>query len=147
MVQRKLFAGGEFLIIDPRPEDVFIPEQFSQEHRLVREAAADFVKCEIQPNIEQIDCQDRELTRALLLKAGELGLNATDIPVAFGGEGLDTISTCLVTEALGGCGSFAVSHAAHTGIGTLPIAFFGNETQKRRYLRGSQAVNGCPRIV
>jgi len=134
MAERTIFAGGEFLIKETRPKDVFIPEELTKEHKMIYGAALDFLKKLIFPNIEQIEARDEEFSRYLLKKAGELGLNGTDIPEEFGGEGMDKISTCLVTEVLGAAASFAVSHSAHTGIGTLPIVYFGTDDQKKKYL-------------
>lgn len=134
MSERRIFLGGEFLIADIKPEDVFTPEDMSREHRMVYESAVDFVKKEVIPNIEKIEEKDEAFARSLLRKTGELGLNGIDIPVEYGGEGMDKVSTCLVTEALGAGASFAVSHSSHTGIGTLPIIFFGTENQKKKYL-------------
>jgi alkylation response protein AidB-like acyl-CoA dehydrogenase len=134
MSERKIFLGGEFLVADISPEDVFTPEDMNREHRMVYESAVDFVKKEIIPNIEKIEEKDESFARSLIRKTGELGLNGIDIPVEYGGEGMDKITTCLVTEAMGAGASFAVSHSSHTGIGTLPIVFFGTEDQKKRYL-------------
>ncbi len=134
MAARKLFAGGEFLITTPQLEDAFIPEEMTQEHKMIYSAATDFVKKEIQSNIEQIEEKNEEKARFLLRMAGEIGLNGTDIPLEFGGEGMDKISTCLIADAFGGAASFSVSHSAHTGIGTLPIVYFGTEKQKKKYL-------------
>jgi len=134
MAERKIFLGGEFLISDVLPEDVFTPEDISREHKMVYESAVDFVKKEIIPNIERIEEKNESFVRYLIRKTGELGLNGIDIPVEYGGEGMDKISTCLVTEAMGAGASFAVSHSSHTGIGTLPIVFFGTEDQKKKYL-------------
>jgi len=137
MEKRKVFAGGEFLIADIKPEDIFVPEEMSKEHQMIYQAAVDFVKKEIQPNMDRIEEKDVSYIRSLFKLAGELGLNGTDIPEEYGGEGMDKISTCLVTEAIASAtgASFAVAHGAHTGIGTLPIVYFGNEDQKKRYLR------------
>jgi len=134
MAERKLFAGGEFLISVTRPEEVFVSEEMTREHKMIYDASIDFVKKEIQPHVERIEEKNEELTRALMKIAGDIGLNATDIPEEYGGEEMDKISTCLVTDALGGAGSFCVSHSAHTGIGTLPIVYFGTESQKKKYL-------------
>jgi len=134
MTERNIFAGGEFLITDVKPEDVFIPEDLTKEHKMIYSAAKDFVKKEIMPIVEQIEEKDEKLSRSLLKAAGELGLNGTDIPEEYGGEEMDKISTCLVTEALGASSSFATTHSAHTGIGTLPIVYFGTEEQKKKYL-------------
>lgn len=134
MPQRKIFSGGEFLVSEVLPKDIFTPEDFSREHKMIYETAADFVKKEILPNIEYIEEKDESFVRSLFRKTGEIGLNGIDIPVEYGGEGMDKISTCLVTEAMGTGASFAVSHSSHTGIGTLPIIYFGNDEQKKKYL-------------
>jgi alkylation response protein AidB-like acyl-CoA dehydrogenase len=134
MAERKLSAGGEFLITTPQPEDTFVPEEMTQEHKMIYSTALDFVKKEIQSNIEQIEEKNEEKVRSLLKMAGEIGLNGTDIPIEYGGEGMDKISTCLIADAFGGAASFSVSHSAHTGIGTLPIVYFGTEKQKKTYL-------------
>lgn len=134
MAERKMFAGGEFLVTDAAAEDVFIPEEMTREHKMIYAAALDFVNKEIRPNMERINEKNEKLSRSLMKTAGDLGLNATDIPEEYGGEGMDKISTCLVTDALGGAASFSVSHSAHTGIGTLPIVYFGTEAQKKKYL-------------
>lgn len=134
MSKRRIFAGGEFLITDSEPGDVFIVEEMTMEHKMIYSAAIDFVKKEILPNGEQFEKINEGYTRSLLEMAGNLGLNGTDIPEAYGGEDMDKTGTCLVTEALGGAPSFTVSHGAHTGIGTLPIVYFGSDEQKRKYL-------------
>ena len=134
MTERTIFAGGEFLITDIKPEDVFIPEDLTKEHKMIYSAAKDFVKKEVMPIVEQIEEKNEKLSRSLLKTAGELGLNGTDVPEEYDGEGMDKISTCLVTEALGASSSFATTHSAHTGIGTLPIVYFGTEEQKKKYL-------------
>lgn len=134
MKERKIFAGGEFLITDTEPDDVFIPEEMTKEHKMIFDAATDFAKKEILQNVEKIEEKSEEFSRSLLEMAGELGLNSTDIPEEYGGEEMDKISTCLVTEALAAVASFAVTHGAHTGIGTLPIVYFGTEEQKKKYL-------------
>lgn len=136
MKKRKLFLGGEFLITDTLPVDVFSVEELTREHQMIYRAAMDFVKKEIRPNVDQIEQKDEQFVRSLFKTAGELGLNSTDIPEEYGGEGMDKISTCLVTECIGSvpAASFAVAHSAHTGIGTLPIVYFGTEAQKQKYL-------------
>jgi alkylation response protein AidB-like acyl-CoA dehydrogenase len=134
MADRKIFAGGEFLITDAAPEDVFTPEDFTDEHRMIYETARDFVEKEVIPNIDRLEEKDHELVLGLLAKAGELGLLGTDIPEEYGGLELDKVSTTVVGEAIVNGGAFAVVHGAHTGIGTLPIVYFGNEDQKKKYL-------------
>ncbi len=134
MAERKIFAGGEFLVTDAGAKDIFILEEMTTEHKMIYAAALDFVKKEIRPNMDRINEKNEELSRLLIKKAGDLGLNAIDIPEEYGGEEMDKISTCLVTDAIGGGASFSVSHSAHTGIGTLPIVYFGTEDQKKKYL-------------
>jgi alkylation response protein AidB-like acyl-CoA dehydrogenase len=134
MGERKIFAGGEFLIADVAPEDVFTPEDFTEEHKMILETTKDFVTKEVQPNIDRLEEKDHDLVLDLLRKAGELGLLSTDIPEEYGGLGLDKVSTTIVSEAMGGAGSLACVHGAHTGIGTLPIVYFGNDEQKKKYL-------------
>ncbi|MCU0661501.1 MAG: acyl-CoA dehydrogenase family protein [Myxococcota bacterium] len=131
---KKLFAGAEFLVTDPNPADIFTPEDFTEEHRLIRDTARDFVKDDIEPNAERIDAKEEGVALGLFAKAGELGLLGTDVPEEYGGLGLDKVSTTIVTEAFGNSGSFAGLHGAHTGIGTLPIVWFGTEAHKQKYL-------------
>lgn len=134
MAERRIFAGGEFLITDATPQDIFSPEDFTDEHRMIYETAKDFVEKEVMPNIEALEEKNPELVRSLLSKAGELGLLSTDIPEEYGGLELDKVSTTVVGEAIVNGGAFAVVHGAHTGIGTLPIVYFGNDSQKQKYL-------------
>ena len=134
MSEEKIFVGGEFLITDATPEEVFTPEDFTEEHRMIVDTAKDFVEKEIKPKIDQLEKKDHDLSLSLLAKAGDLGLLGTDIPEEYGGMGLDKVSTTVVTEELGNSGSFAVIYGAHTGIGTLPIVYFGTEEQKKKYL-------------
>lgn len=134
MGTEKIFVGGEFLINDIHYGDVFTPEDFSEEHRMFYQTARDFVQKEVLPNIDRLEHKDHDLVLSLLRKAGELGLLGTDVPEEYGGLGLDKVSTTVVGEAMGTAGSFSVVYGAHTGIGTLPIVFFGNEEQKKKYL-------------
>ncbi|MES0351056.1 MAG: acyl-CoA dehydrogenase family protein, partial [Desulfobacteria bacterium] len=134
MADKKIFAGGEFLITDASPEQVFTPEDFTEEHRMIYETTKDFVNRETLPNQDKIEEKDKDVVLSILAKAGELGLIATDIPEQYGGLGLDKVSTTVVTEATGTTGSFTAIYGAHTGIGTLPIVYFGNEDQKKKYL-------------
>jgi alkylation response protein AidB-like acyl-CoA dehydrogenase len=134
MAEQKAFVGGEFLITDVMPDQVFAPEDFTEEHRMIYETALDFVNKEYVPNREKIEAKDDKAVRRVLAKAGELGLLATDVPEDCGGLGLDKVSTTIVTEATGSTGSFTAIYGAHTGIGTLPIVYFGNDDQKQKYL-------------
>jgi alkylation response protein AidB-like acyl-CoA dehydrogenase len=126
--------GGSFLVEDRSPEEVFTPEDFSDEQRMIGETAGDFVKSEVLPRVDRILALDYETTRSLLRKAGELGLLGVEIPEEYGGLGLDKVSGCITSEQSAREGSFAVSFMGHTGIGTLPIVYFGTEEQKRKYL-------------
>ncbi|MFI5027341.1 MAG: acyl-CoA dehydrogenase family protein, partial [Solirubrobacterales bacterium] len=126
--------GGSFLIEDRAPDEVFTPEDFSEEQRMIGETAQEFMEKEMMPRLPEILALKYEATRELLRKAGELGLLGVEIPEAYGGLGLDKVSGCLVSERSARDGSFAVSFMGHTGIGTIPIVFFGTEEQKRKYL-------------
>ncbi len=126
--------GGSFLIEDTKPEDVFTPEDFTEQHKMIADTTRDFVDSEVMPNVDKIEELNYDLSVGLLRKAGEIGLLSVDIPEEYGGLGLDKTSSMLVAENLGKAGAFAVSHGAHTGIGTLPIVYFGTEEQKKKYL-------------
>jgi len=127
--------GGAFLIESISPQEVFTPEDFSEEQRLIAKAAAEFAVGEVQPQIDDIEAQKEGLMPSLLKKAGELGFLSGDITEEYGGQGLDKVSVLLMMEKLPlGGGSFMVAYGVQTGIGSLPIIFFGNKDQKRRYL-------------
>ncbi|HMO31441.1 MAG TPA: acyl-CoA dehydrogenase family protein [Lacibacter sp.] len=126
--------GGEWLIKEGAPHDTFTPEQFNEEQRMVKEMCASFLETEVLPIVARLDKMEPGLMPALMDKAGELGLLGTSAPEALGGLGKDFITSTLVNEALGGGHSFSVAVAAHTGIGTLPILYFGTETQKEKYI-------------
>ena len=127
--------GGEFLLASPSKEDVFIPEEFTEEQRMFAKTAEDFVKKEVAPKSDEIEAKNDELHIKLFKQAGELGLLMADIPEKYGGLGLDKISSMLIQEKIAmGQGSFSVTYADHTGIGTLPILYFGTKEQKEKYL-------------
>ncbi|MBO8142882.1 MAG: acyl-CoA dehydrogenase family protein [Firmicutes bacterium] len=126
--------GGGFMLGSPPASEVFTPEDLSSEQRLIGETASGFARDEVLPLLDKLESQEHEHSVALVRRAGELGLLAADIPEEFGGLGLPITSSTLITEAIGQSGSFGITFGAHTGIGTLPIVFFGNEDQKRRYL-------------
>jgi len=126
--------GGSFLIEDRAPDEVFTPEDFSDEQRMIGDTAQEFMEKEMVPRLPEILSLRYDATRELLRKAGELGLLGVEIPEEYGGLGLDKVSGCLVSEKSARDGSFAVSFMGHTGIGTLPIVYFGSEEQKKRYL-------------
>jgi alkylation response protein AidB-like acyl-CoA dehydrogenase len=127
--------GGAFLVESISPQEVFTPEDFNEEQRLVAKAVTEFVVGEVQPVADDIEEKKEGLLLGLLKKAGELGFLGADIPEEYGGQDLDKVSSLLVWEKMAqGGGSFMASFGAHTGIGSLPIVFFGNKDQKRRYL-------------
>ncbi|MFZ9981348.1 MAG: acyl-CoA dehydrogenase family protein [Cyclobacteriaceae bacterium] len=127
--------GGEFLIRETSAQNVFIPEEWNEEQRMIEKTCYDFVEKEIWPRLDEIDSmKDPALMPALLDKAGELGLLGTSVPPELGGFGMSFNTTMLVAEALGASYSFAVAYGAHTGIGTLPILYFGTEEQKKKYV-------------
>jgi alkylation response protein AidB-like acyl-CoA dehydrogenase len=131
--------GGEFLIKDSDYTGVFIPEEFNEEQLMIRQMAADFLKNEIDPIRDRIEKQEPGLTPSLLKKMGELGLLGTHIPAGYGGMELDTNTNTIISEVFGALGSFSVPFAAHTGIGMLPILYFGTDEQKARFLPGMVA--------
>jgi alkylation response protein AidB-like acyl-CoA dehydrogenase len=126
--------GGEFLIKESKAEDVFIPEEFNEEQRMMLQMCNDFLEQEIFDKLDRIDALEEGLMPSLLDKSGELGLLGLTVPEELGGLGKDFISGMLITEGLGAGHSFAVAFAAHTGIGTLPILYYGNEEQKKKYI-------------
>lgn len=132
--QEELTKGGAYLIEPTSPASVFTPEDFTNEHQMIADTTRAFIEGEVAPHAEELEHQDWELTRKLLSKAGELGLLAADVPEAYDGLGADKVSSALITEYITRGGSFALSHGAHVGIGSLPIVFFGNEDQKQKYL-------------
>ena len=132
--KQTLLKGGEWLIRESDAADCFIPEDFQEEQLMVKEMCALFLDTEVLPAIDRIDKQEAGLMQSLIDKAGELGLLSTSIPESLSGLGKDFITSTLVNEGLGGGYSFSVALAAHTGIGTLPILYFGNEAQKAKFI-------------
>ncbi|WP_242929450.1 acyl-CoA dehydrogenase family protein [Pontibacter vulgaris] len=126
--------GGEFLIKETNPQDVFIPAEFTEEQRMMAQTCLDFVRDEVTPLLDRLDNHEEGLMESLMKKAGELGLFAVSIPEQYGGLNMDFNTALLVTESVGGGHSFPVAFAAHTGIGTLPILYFGTEEQKQKYI-------------
>jgi alkylation response protein AidB-like acyl-CoA dehydrogenase len=132
---RASIKGGEFLIKDTEASQVFIPEEFTEEQLMIAQSCRDFLATEIWPRVEEIDkAKSPELMSSLLDKAGELGLLGTAVPEEYGGFGMNFNTSMLVAEATGAGNSFSVALSAHTGIGTLPIVYYGNEAQKSNYL-------------
>ncbi|HEV2474484.1 MAG TPA: acyl-CoA dehydrogenase family protein [Chthonomonadales bacterium] len=126
--------GGSFLIRDFIPAEIFVPEDFTAEDLLIGKTASDFLRTEALPNVERIEQGDHELMAGLMRSAGALGLLAADVPAVYGGLELSQPVSALIAEKINWQQSFALTHEAHTVIGTLPLLFFGNHDQKSRYL-------------
>jgi len=132
---KQAIKGGEFLITETDAQDVFIPSDWTEEQQMIANTCVEFVDKEVLPHLEEIDSMENpELMPSLLDKAGELGLLATTIPEKYGGFGMNFNTSMLIAEKMGGSHSFAVAFSAHTGIGTLPILYYGNQEQKDKYI-------------
>ena len=127
-------SGGSFLLEDRRPDEVFTPEDFTEQHQLIGQTAEEFAVNEILPNAEKIEHKDFSVTRDLLKKAGELGLSSAEIPEAYGGLEMDKVTAAVIADHIAKYAGFATTWGGHTGIGTLPIVYFGTEEQKKKYL-------------
>ena len=134
MEKAKLLKSGEFLVAEVEAKDVFIPEEFNEEQRMIAQTCSDFLEAEIYPNLEKVEKSDRELMKSMLKKSGELGLMGISIPEEFGGFGQSFVTQMLVAETTGAGYSFSVAYMAHCGIGTLPIMYYGNKDQRERYV-------------
>jgi alkylation response protein AidB-like acyl-CoA dehydrogenase len=133
-IPRTRIAGGSFLLDSRQPDEVFTPEDFSEQHRLIGQTAEEFAVNEILPNVEKIEHKDFSVTRDLLHKAGELGLSSVEIPEAYGGLEMDKVTAAVIADHIAKYAGFATTWGGHTGIGTLPIVYFGTEEQKQKYL-------------
>ena len=133
-VPKVRISGGSFLVESRRPEEVFTPEDFSEQHRLILQTTEEFAMNELVPNIEKIEHKDFSVTRALLKKAGELGLSSVEIPEAYGGLEMGKVTAAVIADHIAKYAGFATTWGGHTGIGTLPIVYFGTEEQKKKYL-------------
>lgn len=133
-MQSSVLKGGEWLVRDSIPAETYVPEDFTEEQRMIMDMCAQFLDTEVVPVYDRIEKMEPGLMQSLLTKAGEQGLLATGFPEQYGGLGKDFITSTVVTEAIGGGHSFSVALAAHTGIGSLPILYFGTEEQKQKYI-------------
>src|ERR1700758_3432487 len=133
-VPKNRIPGGSFLLETRRPEEVFTPEDFTEQQQLIGQTAEEFAANEIVPNIEKMEHKDFAVSRELLKKAGELGLSSVEIPEAYGGMELDKVSAAVIADRLAKYAGFATTWGGHTGIGTLPLVYFGTEEQKKKYL-------------
>ena len=133
-VPKSKITGGSFLLEEQTPENLFTPEDFSEQHQLIGQTTEEFANNEIIPNIEKIEHKDFTVTRDLLKKAGELGLSGVEIPEAYGGLEMDKVTAAVIADHIAKYAGFATTWGGHTGIGTLPIVYFGTEEQKKKYL-------------
>lgn len=131
---KKPIKGGEFIIRDTAPSEIFIPENWTEEQLMIADMCKDFINAEILPNLERIDNMEEGLMPSLIEKAGALGLVGMSVPEELGGMGVDFKTSLLTTEKLAHGFSFSVAYSAHTGIGTLPLLYYGNEEQKKKYI-------------
>lgn len=134
MENSNTLKSGEFLVRETEAKDIFIPEEFDEEQKMIAQTCNDFLQAEVYPNLEQVEKSDRELMKIILKKSGELGLLGISIPEEFGGFGQSFVTQMLVAETIGAGYSFSVSFMAHCGIGTLPIMYYGNQDQRERYV-------------
>ena len=134
VVPKTKIGGGSWLLEDRNPEDIFTPEDFSEEHRQIAQTTEEFAIKEIVANNEKIEHKEWAVTRELLRKASEIGIATVDVPEQYGGADMDKVSSAIIADRIAKSGSFSVSFGAHVGIGTLPIVYFGTEEQKKKYL-------------
>jgi alkylation response protein AidB-like acyl-CoA dehydrogenase len=133
-VPKTRISGGSFLLESRRPDEVFTPEDFTEQQRLIGQTAEEFTVNEILPNIEKMEHKDFSISRDLLKKAGDLGLTGVEIPEAYGGLEMDKVTAAVIADHIAQYAGFATTWGAHTGIGLLPIVYFGTEEQKKKYL-------------
>jgi len=135
MENTNVLKSGEFLVAETEAKDVFVPEEFNEEQRMISQTCRDFLETEVYPNINALEKGDRELMKSILKKSGELGMMGISIPEEYGGFGQNFVTQMLVAETTGAGYSFSVAYMAHCGIGTLPIMYYGNKDQRERYVK------------
>jgi len=133
-IPKARISGGGFLLESRRTDEVFTPEDFTEQHQLIGQTTEEFAINEILPNSEKIEHKDFSLSRELLKKAGELGLSGVEIPEAYGGLEMDKVTAAVIADHIAKYAGFATTWGAHSGIGLLPIVYFGTEEQKKKYL-------------
>ena len=134
MSKQDYVKGGAFLLSQLGPDDVFTPEELDDMHLMIKKTCDDFGENKVFPRNDEIEAKAEGVTVGLLKEAGELGLLGSDVPEEYGGDGGDKTTSALIAETLTYSGSFSTAFGAHTGIGTLPIVYFGTKEQKERYL-------------
>jgi len=133
-IPKTRISGGSFLLEERQTADVFTPEDFSEQHRMIGQTAEEFSVNEILPQAEKIEHKDYSVSRDLLKKAGDLGLSGVEVPEAYGGLEMDKVTAAIIADHIAKYAGFATTWGAHSGIGTLPIVYFGTEEQKKKYL-------------
>src|SRR5260370_10307124 len=134
VVPKNRISGGSFLLESRRTDEVFTPEDFTEQQQLIGQTAEDFTINEILPNVEKIEHKDYSVSRDLLKKAGDLGLSGVEIPEAYGGLDMDKVTAAVIADHIAQYAGFATTWGAHSGIGMLPLVYFGTEEQKKKYL-------------
>jgi len=133
-LSKNKISGGSFLLEERQPSEVFTPEDFTEQHHLIGQTTEEFAINEILPNVEKIEHKEFQVTRDLLKKAGDLGLGGVEIPEAYGGLEMDKVTAAVIADHIAKYAGFATTWGGHSGIGTLPIVYFGTEEQKKKYL-------------
>src|SRR5919107_1010306 len=133
--EKKIIVGGSFLIEERTTAEVFTPEDFTEEHRMIADTARQFMDNEVRPRLDELErTKDWNISRELVKQGAEIGLVGANVPEAYGGLGLDQVSGAIIGEFLGRSASFATTMGAQSGIGLLPILFYGTEAAKKKYL-------------
>src|ERR1700689_2129285 len=133
-VPKTRISGGSFLLETGRTDEVFTPEDFTEQHHLIGQTAEEFTVNEILPNVEKIEHKDFSISRDLVKKAGDLGLAGVEVPEAYGGLEMDKVTAAVIADHIAQYAGFATTWGAHSGIGLLPLVYFGTEEQKQKYL-------------
>src|SRR2546425_8962816 len=133
-IPKSKISGGSFLLEDRQPSEIFTPEDFTEQHQLIGQTTEEFAVNEILPNVDKIEHKEFQVTRDLLKKAGDLGPSGAEIPEAYGGLEMDKVTAAVIADHIAKYAGFATTWGGHTGIGTLPIVYFGTEEQKKKYL-------------
>jgi alkylation response protein AidB-like acyl-CoA dehydrogenase len=133
-VPKSKVSGGSFLLEERRPADVFTPEDFTEQHRMIGQTTEEFAVNEILPQVEKIEHKEFQVTRDLLKKAGDLGLSGVEIPEEYGGLEMDKVTAAVIADHIAKYAGFATTWGGHSGIGTLPLVYFGTDEQKKKYL-------------
>jgi alkylation response protein AidB-like acyl-CoA dehydrogenase len=134
MGNNKILKSGEFLVEETDSENIFIPEEFTEEQQMIAQTCRDFLATEVYPRVNDLEKGDRELMKSVLKKSGEMGLMGISVPEEYGGFAQSFVTQMLVAETTGAGYSFSVAFMAHCGIGTLPIMYYGNDEQRQRYV-------------